>query len=360
MRILLLFCIGLLLLTSCSSQPKDQEVVSLAIGSRFIPCDVDLEAMDPLLRDLSTGVTDSTRVHMAFSEFGQPIRFSNDALVESINLIVGSLSENADLNENIPLDSPPQDESIRSNFVLYSSLSDPGSPEENLGPAILLFSNAPTQGHFPQNSFAILIHGDLSLYEAFLSHWHSLHQEASSQSFRQLRTYSDAHDHRAWFFPHPEGVDSSNGIISNLEAVLAEMTKPAKVRVSMPQWDASHTQVAKDLVTIANEHEADLGILLADSNNIAPEIQRIFRALPRETFRYSKAPLLQAYWLVDGPILKSQDAFPERSQVVSIGSHNWTLSSNASTFNMVLTLFDKTLFEDLEQYWFRSWEDAAP
>lgn len=384
-----LFCL-LLLLSNCSPDKPGIPPEAPRIDYVFL----DLDKGDSPFSDLWDLITDSTDVYMAVSEWSSPTL--NQKMVSAfdrvssaqLNILTDPNSWDKDTGDSISQvrhllrdrswmkgqivlvnDRNPRagrlgelihDPSVkmRENFILFSSLKRPEYGDAQQG--VLFLSAGVSQFGFPSHSFGLLIRGDVGLGTSYYDYWTQLRDSRIDFDHRKVRTYSDQHDHRAWFYPDRFGKDSSTALISSLMEVVSQTGKPAKVRIYMPEWDESHLELAQVLKELAIEYEADVRILAQHPPFTADVIRERLEAFPEGMVRWVSESTHIPFIILDGPLSITEEASPERKQVVWVGSHVWNEQALIQDSNSALAIISKSLADDLEEVWWTIWKDHPP
>lgn len=383
----------LFLLIGCSNPEEAAPVGAPRIDYVFLDLDNRGDS-SPSLNSVWDMVTDSTDIHLAMSEWASPIL--NKELVtaldknqgarlglftdpkswdkdtgDSIRLVRNLLRERSwmkgqivvinDMNPRVGrLGENIDDESVslKENFILFSSLQRPEYGDAT--PALLFLNSSAHAKGFSAHSFGVLIRGDHGLYDAYLDFWVQLSESRIDFEHRKIRTYSDQHDHRAWFFPDQNGLDSSTGLISSLMEVVSETGKPARLLIFMPEWNESHLELAQVLKELSVEYEADIRIITLDTPSSSPIIRQRLNMFPEGMVRWVPELDLNPFVVLDGPLLVAKDALPERKQIAWIGSHSWTQYGLDHDSNSSLAIFDKALVNSLGEVWWTIWKSNPP
>ncbi len=380
----------LLSLSACTENDPGSASEAPVLDYAFLNLDEDADAFS----NLWSLITDSTDVYCAVSEWASP--HLNQQMVEAfervpgarLNLITDPNSWDKDTGDSITEvrhllreeswikgqivlvnDRNPRagrlgeyihdpGVSLMENTLIFTSLQRPEYGDS--APALLILSSGISASGFPPHSYGLLIRGDIGLVDSYNDYWTQLHESRIDFEHRKVRTYSDRHDHRAWFFPDQSGVDSSHKLLGSLMEVVSNTGKPAKLRIYMPSWNESHLELAQVLKELAVEYEADVRILVQDSPATAGVIRDRLDEFPKGMVRWVPGLGQNPLIILDGPVKISEDALPERKQVVWVGAHAWDTAGLQKNSNSTLAIFSKSLADSLEEVWWTIWKNYPP
>lgn len=252
---------------------------------------------------------------------------------------------------------------MRSNFVLAANLKSAGADD---GKFTILSSDAPfsVEGGQPITE-AIRMYGDSSLFARYLGFWEALRDNRTEFGFVTSHTYSNLHDHQAWFFPDQlaERPENAVRILEELNVGLQKTHQPAKVRLSITGADVCHASFFERLVQLAIDHEMDLKLVIADTAAISKRAISVLDGLPDGSLRiYSNGDSAhpQAFAsrmiLIDGPypLIESEPA--SRRRLTFLFGDDLNLATQRINSSIWLRIADKRVFQDAETHWNRVWE----
>lgn len=250
---------------------------------------------------------------------------------------------------------------MHNKFFLFRHLS-PGTNDR--GDYTIAVSSANlTATEIGESNEMVVIHGDSGLYSRFLAYWQAMAVSELDFSFGTTHTFSDQHDHLAYFFPKSVPGDEVAGILRSLKSGLEQSREPAKVRIAMSIWHRCRKILAHQLVKMQREHELDVRILLKEDLDIALEVKQILDSLPEGSVRFlpSRNPEL-AYglhsklMLVEGPFARNEGGEIQREHLTFTGSHNWNYDAHRYNSETWIRIADEGVHATLETHWQELWE----
>ena len=253
---------------------------------------------------------------------------------------------------------------MHNKFFLFRHLQ---SRKSDLGTYSVAVSSANlTRNETGESNEMVVIHGDSGLYNRFLAYWQAMSVSDSGYSFGTTHTYSDLHDHKAWFFPKSIEGDEVGMILEALEDGIEQTRQPARIRIAMSIWHRCRKELAHRLVRMQQKHELDVRILLKEDLDIALEVKLILDSLPRGTVRYlpSRNPELQyglhsKLMLVEGPMALIPDGEPAREYLTFTGSHNWNYDAHRFNSETWLRIADQQVHAQLDAHWNELWKKGV-
>jgi hypothetical protein len=183
--------------------------------------------------------------------------------------------------------------------------------------------------------------------------------------FVTSHTYSNLHDHQAWFFPDKFTNRPENAlkILEELNIGLQKTHQPAKVRMSISGADVCHTPFFERLVQLAIDHEIDLKVVLADSATVSKRAISVLNGLPEGCLRiYSNVDSVHRQTfasrmvLIDGPYPLIENEPASRRRLTFLFGDDLNLASQRINSSIWLRIADKRVFQDAESHWSRLWE----
>lgn len=236
------------------------------------------------------------------------------------------------------------DPSLRqqNNFLLIDSVRP--APGDDLGPAVLLFSQGWEMGWASPGNHALAIYGDPGLYNGFLEYWNQMAESRIDFAFHSVRTFSNVHDHAAWFYPLFEGEDPTLGLLDQLDSGIVRNGQPAKIYLAQRSFAGQEALLGR-LRRLSNKLQADVRLISGDSVPVWED--HILQVRPE---------LPSSLWLIQGPLLPDAGAAPERRWLVGMGSHGWNPEDLGRHSNSIVVVDDQALFEEVERHWLYWWE----
>lgn len=232
----------------------------------------------------------------------------------------------------------------QNNFLLFSDLKSQSGKSH--GSSVVLLSEGFGKLLDRRPGHLLDIHGDLGLYDAYLAYWGEMAESRLDFAFREVRTYSNLHDHRAYFFPNYEGIDPTLNWVGGLMKGIEDLGSPAKVRLWMRSEKEPESGKAL-LGDLEEKYEADVKSMYwsmpVDSQMEADSIKMVEK--------WRENPGGGMFLLLDGPISATQEALPERHRVVFIGSHTWDEAAMNQHSNNAVAIFNKELYDSLSSHW---------
>lgn len=258
-----------------------------------------------------------------------------------------------------------KDAALHVNMLLATKLQPLGADDGSF--TLLNSTSAFPNDSQPRISEAIRVYGDSSLYARCFAYWESLRGSKTEFGFITSHTYSNLHDHQAWFFPDIFTLEAPNAIaiLSQLDAAMTETHQPAKVRLTIMGADDCHWTFFEQLVRLHIDHEADIKVVVCDTAAVAKEILDLMRVLPEGSVRLfaprdsiHRTEMASRLLLIDGPyrVSENQPATPLRLCFLLGEDYNLTAQRNHSS--IWLRISDKRLFEDAEKHWKSIWDLA--
>ncbi len=382
----------------CANADEDRQPVDHRIGYRFFP-------NSPLLRDSTVTVYDSssvgimrlldriqdaTVIHAAWNTFIAPQL--QMALVSQLHSHPGARvflvmdqhdferfpdSVEPILNANVagairfeneqrPYSgafntSEGKHGQMRNNFMLFQNLAPDGPDDGAFG---LLFSTGafPMNPALPSISEAVWLYGDSSLYERFLGYWETIVEGNSPILSAQSHTYSNLHDHQAWFFPDVDAAGAAAALLQPLEQGLESTRQPAKVRLSLTGIDRCHIPVLHALSRMQQAQEIDLKIAIAREIYLHPAVATAIDGFEKGTVRYfpQVQPAMQSRMLlIDGPYRLAQDGPIEARKLSFFLGGDLYLSDLEANSMTWLRIADADLLESAQQHFDQIWSISA-
>lgn len=276
------------------------------------------------------------------------------------------LSNTANPNAGI-LNPSAKGASMRCNFLLFRNLKPEGADD---GAFNIWICNGPltTSGGRRPITAALRIYGDSSLYERYFAYWETMREGKSAFTFAKSHTYSNLHDHQAWFFPDivAKSPEQSMDLWKRLVAGIQETHQPAKIRLVVTGADLCHAPFFGQLADLYADQEADVKLLVADSSLVPKQMERWIGGLPLENVRFFPAvdstqrlALATRMLLIDGPYQVSDDEPARSRRLCFLFDDDFDLSGQRSNSGTWIRLDDGRVFKDAETHWNRLWNIAA-
>jgi hypothetical protein len=258
------------------------------------------------------------------------------------------------------VNAPKGSRQLSGNFILLHNLASNGNDDGVF--TIALSSASFNFREKARSGEALHIYGDSVLYMRFLAYWEAIAESRSPFTFATSRTYSNLHDHFAWYFPDYAGSDPMTDILSSLEAGIIATHQPAKLRIAISGWDRCRKEFARKAIEMQRKYEMDVRVLLKDSSSVSLEVFSLFNSLPQGSFRNFPArdssqqiDFQSCFMLIDGPFVTEEKGGSTSQRVSVIGSLGFTTESLKQNSNVWLRVSDKWVFEQLEAHWIELW-----
>ena len=98
------------------------------------------------------------------------------------------------------------------------------------------------------------------MHERFLAFWQAMVDGKTELLAAHCHTYSNVHDHMAWFFPDVDADSAALGILSQLAKGTQATRQPAKLRLVLDGLEICHLPFAKALVQTQAMQQIDMQI----------------------------------------------------------------------------------------------------
>ena len=246
-----------------------------------------------------------------------------------------------DLNPNAGRLGPGFDsDSLRqqNNFILFSEIRS--RSDGMYRPGVVLLSEGFGPGFDGRAGLLLHVLGDPGLHAAYLEYWQAMAESDAGHAFRDLRTYSDQHDHRAFFFPAYAGQEPLIDLFQSLMAGLDAYGSPARLDWTermgaggLRRWRGYPDRLAAKHQAAINAHAHFEGPGLLEGLGMD--------SLPG----FHSEPFLAM--VVDGPVPLAEDALAERQFVAVFGNHETDLPWSSSSSNSMLMVYDRGLCDSL-------------
>lgn len=249
-----------------------------------------------------------------------------------------------------------------SNFMLFRNIAPTATDNGDYG---ILFCAGPlgTQGDAQLLSEAIWVYGDSALYARFQGFWQTIVDGNSALLAAQTHTYSNLHDHFAWFFPDASAQQTSDDILVPLNVGLLETHQPTKVRWVLPAIDDCHQSFVAALHDLQERNEIDLRIVLPAAAYTPPKVVAELSRLPSGTLRLFPEPdssqpwrLQSSFLLIDGPYSLTEGAPIGPHRLCFFFGGGWSLRAQQHSSGTWLRIDSPSLFEDLEGHFNALWK----
>lgn len=398
-----LWVCGLALLHHCSSPPAASPRLPRQIGYAFYSSLDTVDNATTRLDEVSQGLldqfhrlTDSSLLFAAWSDWPSPTvqllmckemeahpRVQLQLIVDpsrvSATEVGGRFPDSlapivshpqvALLNQQYPragiLNQRVKAAALHSDLFLFQYLR-PEGPDD--GAFTLLTSDGPFPSpQQPGITEAVRLYGDSILYGRYLAYWQALRDGASDITQAKTHTYSNLHDHQAWFFPDMLAENTSNavGLLSQLDRGIAETHQPAKVRLVLTGVDLCHLDFMTQLVHLHEQYEADIRVILDDTATISKKAASMLTKLPRGKVRLFPArdslhrhELSSRFLLIDGPYVVTEDEPVQPRRICIFFGDDLHLEAQRNHSAVWLRIDDKRVFAEAERHWNRIWELA--
>jgi hypothetical protein len=247
------------------------------------------------------------------------------------------------------------------NMVLFQNLQ-PQGPDNGAFTVLMQGSGLDGSGAITE---ALCIYGDSSLYERCLSYWEGMRESKTEFTFAKSHTYSNLHDHQAWFFPDilAEKPENAVGILAQLEDAIVETHQPVKVRMVMTGADVCHLEFFEMLVRLQMEYEADVRVILKDTSTTALQVARMLERLPKGSLRIfpardssHRSEMHARFLLVDGPYEVTENNPAESRRMCFFFGDDFVLANQREHSAIWLRISDKRVFMEAENHWNRLWK----
>ncbi len=257
------------------------------------------------------------------------------------------------------------DAHLKANLVLVSNLKPAGADD---GKFSILFSTAPfSEEGRHLISESVRIYGDSSLYGRCMTYWEALRENQMQLGSVTSHTYSNLHDHQAWFFPDQLATTPEKAlqILDDFELGIQQTRQPAKVRLALTGIDVCHGEFLDKLSRLSTEEEIDMKIVVCDSSTISRRATEVLQMLPEGSLRIfqrndstSELTMASRILLIDGPypLIEQEPAAPQR--ITFLFGDDFDLTSQQSNSSLWLRIADRRLFQDAERHWNRLWEHS--
>lgn len=249
---------------------------------------------------------------------------------------------------------------MHNKFFLFTHLA-PGKIDHGTYTVAVSSANL-TYNEVGESNEMVVVHGDQGLYERYRDYWQAMAVSQSDYAFSTTHTYSDQHDHKAFFFPKAAVGDEVEGILDQLETGIVATRQPAKIRIAMSIWHRCRKNIAKKLLQLQQKYELDVRILLKEDLDIALEVMELLRQLPPGSVRFlpSRHPKLtyglhSKLMLLEGPYALVPGGEHDRQHLTFTGSHNWNHDAHRFNSENWLRIADKDVHAQLEQHWEELW-----
>ncbi len=252
---------------------------------------------------------------------------------------------------------------MRNNFMLFEHLAPSGVDDGDFGILFCVGAFEVLPPPFPAVHEAIWIHGDSSLFERFLGYWHTIVDGQSELLSAQSHTYSNLHDHLAWFFPDLHAEDAANAILQPLETGLEETHQPAKLRLALSGIDACHLDFARALKAMQQRFQLDVKVVLAPHDDTDQRVVEVFSDLPAGSLRFFPEMDSANIWrmnsnflLIDGPYPMTETAPADAIRLSFFFGDKLNISGLRHNSGTWLRIKDQSIFEDTESHFDAIWE----
>jgi hypothetical protein len=255
---------------------------------------------------------------------------------------------------------------MRTNMVLFQNLT-PQGPDDGAFNIYACDAAFPSKSQ-PGITEAIRIYGDSTLFERCMAYWDGMRESKSEFTFAKTHTYSNLHDHQAWFFPdilaaQPE---NANSILVQLQQAMGETHQPAKVRLVLTGADMCHLDFFHRLFFLYLEQEADIRVILKDTATIARQVVKVLEQLPHGGLRIFPArdsshryELASRFLLIDGPYVTTENEPAQPRRMCFFMGDDLNLNHQRSNSAMWLRIADKRVFSEAEAHWNKLWQMAG-
>lgn len=216
----------------------------------------------------------------------------------------------------------------------------------------------------PAIQSAIRIYGDSTLYERCFSFWKGLVAEPPMTAFATSHTYSNLHDHQLWFFPDPdasEGGHASN-LLQPLITGIQQTHQPVKLRLVLSGIDACHRPFIDHLLGLQATAEADIKIILADSDRVSQQAISRIQKLHQGTCRLwtggdslHTLPMASRFMLIDGPYVERENEPAAPARLCFFFGDDLIQAQQRKQVALWSRVDNKRVFNLAEQHWERLW-----
>lgn len=212
---------------------------------------------------------------------------------------------------------------------------------------------------------AIRIYGDSSLYERCIALYKGIVADPPKTSFATSHTYSNLHDHQLWFFPDPEANEGSHAkaLLEPLAVGIQQTRQPVKMRLVLTGIDACHRDFLDNLVGLQLTAEADLKVILADSDKVSTQAALRLNKLKPGTCRLwtggdtlHPLPLASRFLLIDGPYVERENEPAAPARLSFFLGDDLIQSQQRKQVAIWTRVDNKRVFTLAEQHWNRLWE----
>lgn len=253
---------------------------------------------------------------------------------------------------------------MHNKFFLFRNLAP--TDQDNGRWTVAVSSANLTYSEVGESNEMLVIHGDRGLYERFRDYWEAMSIAMPEYSYKTTHTYSNLHDHRAFFFPKAVEGDVVDAELAALEEGLKTARKPGKVRIAMSIWHRCRKAIAARLLRLQQTYELDVRVLLKRDPDIAFEVYDLLQQLPAGSVRWlpSRHPELHyglhsKLMLIDGPFPLVTDGEATRQRLVYTGSHNWNWDAHRFNSETLIRVANADVYEQLEAHWDELWEKGV-
>lgn len=212
---------------------------------------------------------------------------------------------------------------------------------------------------------AIRIYGDSSLYERCLAFRNSLAPNPFRMTYATSHTYSNLHDHQLWFFPDPEASDGVHAqeLLEPLFVGIHQTHQPVKMRLVLTGIDACHQDFLRSLIGLQLTAEADLKVILADSDKVSTQAALQLNKLKTGSCRLwtggdslHPLPLSSRFLLIDGPYVERENEPAAPARLCFFLGDDLIQSQQRKQVAIWTRVDNKRVFTLAEQHWDRLWQ----